>query len=33
MGAGSTIGANVSLTRSVPPGTTVVLDAPSLLFK
>jgi serine O-acetyltransferase len=33
MDAGSTIGANVSLTRSVAPGTTVVLEAPSLLFK
>jgi serine O-acetyltransferase len=33
IGAGSTIGGNVWLTRSVAPGTTVVLDAPSLLFK
>jgi serine O-acetyltransferase len=33
VGAGSTIGGNVWLTHSVAPGTTVVLDAPSLLFK
>jgi serine O-acetyltransferase len=33
IGTGSTIGGNVWLTRSVAPGTTVVLDAPSLLFK
>jgi serine O-acetyltransferase len=32
VGAGSTIGGNVWLTRSVPPGTTVVLDNPSLRF-
>jgi serine O-acetyltransferase len=33
IGAGSTIGGNVWLTHSVAPGTTVVLDTPSLLFK
>ncbi|MDB4986328.1 MAG: Serine O-acetyltransferase [Myxococcaceae bacterium] len=33
IGKGSTIGGNVWLTRSVAPGTTVVLDTPSLLFK
>jgi serine O-acetyltransferase len=32
IGRGSTIGGNVWLTRSVPPGTTVVLDSPSLRF-
>ncbi len=32
IGKGSTIGGNVWLTRSVPPGTTVVLDTPSLRF-
>ena len=32
IGAGSVIGGNVWLTRSVPPGTTVVLDNPSLRF-
>lgn len=32
IGRGSTIGGNVWLTRSVPPGTTVVLDNPSLRF-
>ena len=32
IGAGSTIGGNVWLTHSVPPGTTVVLDKPSLRF-
>jgi serine O-acetyltransferase len=32
IGQGSTIGGNVWLTRSVPPGTTVVLDNPSLRF-
>lgn len=32
IGAGSTIGGNVWLTRSVPPGTTVILDKPSLRF-
>ena len=32
IGRGSTIGGNVWLTRSVPPGTTVVLDTPSLRF-
>ena len=33
IGKGSTIGGNVWLTHSVTPGTTVVLDTPSLLFK
>ena len=33
IGKGSTIGGNVWLTHSVAPGTTVVLDAPSLLYK
>lgn len=33
IGAGSTIGGNVWLTRSVAPGTTVLMDAPSLLFR
>jgi len=33
IGAGSTIGGNVWLTRSVAAGTTVLLDAPSLLFR
>jgi serine O-acetyltransferase len=33
IGRGSTIGGNVWLTRSVAPGTTVVLDTPSLVFK
>jgi serine O-acetyltransferase len=33
IGTGSTIGGNVWLTHSVAPGTTVVLDTPSLLFK
>ncbi|MDC0722580.1 serine O-acetyltransferase EpsC [Nannocystis bainbridge] len=32
IGRGSTIGGNVWLTRSVPPGTTVVLDTPTLRF-
>ncbi|MEM9458109.1 MAG: serine O-acetyltransferase EpsC [Myxococcota bacterium] len=32
IGHGSTIGGNVWLTHSVPPGTTVVLDKPSLRF-
>jgi serine O-acetyltransferase len=32
IGRGSTIGGNVWLTRGVPPGTTVVLDTPSLRF-
>ena len=32
IGRGSTIGGNVWLTRSVPSGTTVVLDTPSLRF-
>ena len=32
IGRGSTIGGNVWLTRSVPAGTTVVLDTPSLRF-
>ncbi len=32
IGRGSTIGGNVWLTRSVPPGTTVVLDSPSLRY-
>lgn len=32
IGRGSTIGGNVWLTRSVPPGTTVALDNPSLKF-
>jgi serine O-acetyltransferase len=32
IGAGSVIGGNVWLTRSVPAGTTVVLDNPSLRF-
>jgi serine O-acetyltransferase len=33
IGKGSTIGGNVWLTHSVAPGTTVVLDTPSLLYK
>lgn len=33
IGTGSTIGGNVWLTRSVAPGTTVLMDAPSLLFR
>ncbi len=33
IGRGSVIGGNVWLTHSVGPGTTVVLDRPSLLFK
>jgi serine O-acetyltransferase len=33
IGRGSVIGGNVWLTHSVGPGTTVVLDKPSLLFK
>jgi serine O-acetyltransferase len=33
IGRGSVIGGNVWLTHSVAPGTTVVLDTPSLLFK
>jgi serine O-acetyltransferase len=33
IGSGSTIGGNVWLTHSVAPGTTVILDTPSLLFK
>jgi serine O-acetyltransferase len=32
IGEGSTIGGNVWLTRSVPPGTTVMLDKPALRF-
>jgi serine O-acetyltransferase len=32
IGRGSTIGGNVWITRSVPPGTTVALDSPSLRF-
>lgn len=32
IGRGSTIGGNVWLTRSVPPGTTVILDSPSLRY-
>ena len=32
IGAGSVIGGNVWLTHSVPPGTTVMLDKPSLRF-
>jgi serine O-acetyltransferase len=32
IGRGSTIGGNVWLTQSVPPGTTVMLDKPSLRF-
>ena len=32
IGRGSTIGGNVWLTHSVPPGTTVMLDKPSLKF-
>jgi serine O-acetyltransferase len=32
IGRGATIGGNVWITRSVPPGTTVVLDTPSLRF-
>lgn len=32
IGRGSTIGGNVWLTHSVPPGTTVMLDKPSLRF-
>ena len=32
IGQGSTIGGNVWLTHSVPPGTTVLLDNPSLRF-
>lgn len=33
IGKGSTVGGNVWLTHSVAPNTTVVLDAPSLVFK
>jgi serine O-acetyltransferase len=33
IGRGSVIGGNVWLTHSVGPGTTVVLDKPSLLFR
>jgi serine O-acetyltransferase len=33
IGRGSTIGGNVWLTHSVAPGTTVLLDKPSLLFR
>jgi serine O-acetyltransferase len=32
IGAGSVVGGNVWLTHSVPPGTTVILDKPSLRF-
>ena len=32
IGAGSIVGGNVWLTHSVPPGTTVMLDKPSLRF-
>ncbi len=32
IGAGSTVGGNVWLTHSIPPGTTVMLDKPSLRF-
>jgi serine O-acetyltransferase len=33
IGAGSIIGGNVWLTRSVPPGTTVMIEAPGLRYK
>jgi serine O-acetyltransferase len=33
IGAGSVIGGNVWLTRSVPPGTTVMIEAPKLRYK
>jgi serine O-acetyltransferase len=33
VGAGSTIGGNVWLTRSVPPGVTVMIEAPKLKYK
>jgi len=33
IGAGSVIGGNVWLTRSVPPGTTVMIEAPKLKYK
>ncbi len=33
IGKGSTIGGNVWLTHSVAPGTTVLLDKPSLVFR
>jgi serine O-acetyltransferase len=33
IGAGSVIGGNVWLTRSVPPGTTVMIDTPQLRYK
>jgi serine O-acetyltransferase len=33
IGAGSVIGGNVWLTRSVPPGTTVVIEPPKLKYK
>jgi len=33
IGRGSTVGGNVWLTHSVAPGTTVTLDAPSLVFR
>ncbi len=33
IGAGSVIGGNVWLTRSVPPGTTVMIEAPKLKFR
>jgi len=33
IGAGSVIGGNVWLTHSVPPGTTVMIEAPKLKYK
>jgi serine O-acetyltransferase len=33
IGAGSVIGGNVWLTRSVPPGTTVMIEAPQLRYR
>ena len=33
IGAGSVIGGNVWLTHSVPPGTTVMIEAPGLKYK
>jgi serine O-acetyltransferase len=33
VGAGSVIGGNVWLTRSVPPGVTVMIEAPQLKYK
>ncbi|MDD2389062.1 MAG: serine acetyltransferase [Desulfobacterales bacterium] len=33
IGAGAVVGGNVWITESIPPGTTVVMDAPRLIYK